>query len=341
MTDFKDLFSCELYKTNRKRTLLKLGIALVVIILLMTLISAVLKNVLGDYINNIGGEFGSSQESIAELESQIQYFEQNQTWINKLLPDNTLYELKARLTAYKYLNENGLAPSSVTYYSAGSFMDFNFYGFTEMCMSAVMTVITIFIIVACVRATSGEYASGALKMQFIRPINKNKFFTAKWLSVFVIAEAYLIASFILSFIIGVIVYGANCPNVLLISGASKAFLTSAFGALVLGMFFKSVMLFMIVQASMFIGAFCKSANKALVLGLVFIAFEIGSLVEEVLALGYIGYLGFLANINWMSALSLAGPAFKGMSLGTMIPITLAWGAGLMYFAYKRFNKLEV
>ena len=62
MTDFKDLFSCELYKTNRKRTLLKLGIALVVIILFMTLISAVLKNVLGDFINNIGGEFGSSQE---------------------------------------------------------------------------------------------------------------------------------------------------------------------------------------------------------------------------------------------------------------------------------------
>ncbi|MDE5549481.1 MAG: ABC transporter permease subunit, partial [Clostridia bacterium] len=191
MTDFNNLFACELYKTNRKRTLLKLAIALVVIILFLTLISAVLKNVLGDYIN-IGAEIGSSQENIESLESQIAIFEQNQTWINKLLPDNTLYGLKAQLAAYNYLNENGIAASGITYYSVGSIMEFNFYGFTEMCMSTVMTVLTIFIIVACVRATTGEYASGALKMQFISPINKNKFFTAKWLSIFVIAEAYLI-----------------------------------------------------------------------------------------------------------------------------------------------------
>ena len=340
MTDFKELFSCELYKTNRKRTLLKLAIALVVIILFMTLISAVLKNVLGDFIN-IGSESGSSQENIQMLEEQIEFFEQNQTWLNKLLTDNTLYGLKSQLTAYKYLNENGIAPSGVIYYSEQSFLDFNFYGFTEMCMSTVMTILIIFIIVACVRATTGEYASGALKMQFIRPINKNKFFTAKWLSVFSIAEAYLIASFILSFVIGVIVYGANCPNVLFIIRASKGFLTSAFGALVLGMFFKSITLFMIVQVSMFICSFCKSANKALVLGLVFIAFEIGELIESILVLGYVGYVGFLANLDWMSALSPTGPAFKGMSLGTMIPITLLWGGAFMYVSYKRFNKLEV
>lgn len=340
MTGFKDLFACELYKNNRKRTLLKLGIALVVIILFMTLISAVLNKYLGDFIKG-GTVDGNSAESIESLEQQIAIFEQNQTWLNKLLNDNTLYGLKSQLTAYKYLNENGIAPSGVIYYSEQSFMDFNFYGFTEMCMGTVMTVIIIFIVVACVRATSGEYASGALKMQFIRPINKSKFLTAKWLSVFVIAEAYLIISFILSFIIGVIIYGANCPNVLFIIRASKVYLTSAFGALTLGMFFKSITLFMITQASMFICSFCKSANKALVLGLVFIAFEIGSLVEQLLALGYVGYVGFLANLNWMSALSPTGPAFKGMSLGTMIPITLAWGGTFMYMSYRRFNKLEV
>ena len=339
MTGFKDLFACELYKTNRKNTLLKLAIALVVIILFMTLISVVLDKYLGDFI--IGGSVGDSLESIQSLKQEIEIFENNQTWLNKLLPDTTLYNLKAQLTAYEYLNQNGIAPNGVTYYSEGNFMEFDFYGFTEMCMSSVMTILIIFIIVACVRTTTGEYSSGALKMQFIRPINKNKFFTAKWLSVFLIAEAYLIMSFIISFLLGVIVHGANCPNVLLIIRSSKAFLTSAFGALTLGMFFKSVTLFMIVQASMFICSFCRSNNRALVLGLVFIAFDIGLLLEEILALGYVGYVGFLSNLNWMSALSLTGPAFKGMSLWTMIPITLVWGGAFMYVSYKRFNKLEV
>ncbi|MDE7079884.1 MAG: ABC transporter permease [Clostridia bacterium] len=339
MTGFKDLFTCELYKTNRKNTLLKLCIALVVIILFLTAMSAVLKNLIGDYIN--GGSVGNSSETIESLKQEIAILENNQTWLNKLLPDNTLYNLKAQLTAYEYLNENGIAPNGVTYYAPGNFMEFNFYGFTEMCMSTVMSILIIFIIVACVRSTTGEYSSGALKMQFIRPINKNKFYTAKWLSVFVIAEAYLIISFIISFLLGVIVYGANCPNVLLIIRASKVFMTSAFGALALGMFFKSITIFMTVQVSMFICSFCKTNTKALVLGLVFIAFNIGLIVEEILALGYVGYVGFLSNLDWMSALSLAGPAFKGMSLWTMIPITLIWGGAFMYISYKRFNTLEV
>ena len=338
MIGFKDLFSCELYKTNRKNTLLKLAIALVVIILATTGLSAILKGVLGDY--SFGG-VGNTTEMIEELKAQISMFENNQTWLNKLLPDNTLYNLKAQLAAYEYLNENGIAPNGVTYYSTGNFMEFNFYGFTEMCMSTVMAILVIFIVVACVRTTTGEYSSGAMKMQFIRPINKNKFFTAKWLSVFVIAEAFLIMSFIISFLLGVIVYGANCPDVLLIARASKAFLTSAFGALILGMFFKSITIFMIVQVSMFISSFSKTNTKALVLGLLFIAFDIGLIVEEILSLGYVGFVGFFSNLDWMSALSLTGPVFKGMSLWTMVPITLIWGGVFMYISYKRFNKLEV
>ena len=111
MIGFKDLFSCELYKTNRKNTLLKLAIALVVIILATTGLSAILKGVLGDY--SFGG-VGNTTEMIEELKAQISMFENNQTWLNKLLPDNTLYNLKAQLAAYEYLNENGIAPNGVT-----------------------------------------------------------------------------------------------------------------------------------------------------------------------------------------------------------------------------------
>lgn len=341
MTGFKDMFSCEMYKVNRKKTLLKLAIALVVIIIATAVFSAILKGVLKD--SSIGGVNGAggSAAVIESLKNQISAFEENQTWLNKLLPDKTLYGLKSQLTMYEYLNENGIAPNGVTTYGVGNMFEFNFYSFTETSMSTVMSILLIFIVVACCRATTGEYSSGALKMQFIRPINKNKFFTAKWLSVFLVAEAFLIASFILSFLLGVIVFGATAPKVLLLMRAKDVFMTSAFGALMLGLFFKSITVFMIVQASMFICSLCKTNNKALVLGLVFIGFDIGLLAEQLLAVGYVGYVGFLSNLDWMSAFSATGPAFKGMSLWTMIPITLIWGAAFMYISYKRFNKLEV
>ncbi|MDE5616929.1 MAG: ABC transporter permease [Clostridia bacterium] len=340
MTEFKDLFACEMYKVNRKKTLLKLGIAILVIIIAIAIFSAILKGIFVG--SSIGGtEVGGSAGMIESLKGEIALFEENQTSLNKLLPDNTLYTLKSQLAMYEYLNENGIAPNGVTTYGAANMLEFNFYAFTEMSMSTAMSIIIIFIVVACCRATTGEYSSGALKMQFIRPINKNKFFTAKWLSVFIIAEAFMIASFIVSFLLGVAVFGANAPKVLFVIRASKVFTTSAIGALILGLLFKSVTVFMTVQVSMFICSLCKTNNKALVLGLIFIAFDIGLLAEQLLALAYVGYVGFLSNLDWMSALSLSGPAFKGMSLGTMIPITLIWGAMFMYISYKRFNKLEV
>lgn len=341
MIKFRDLFECEVYKINRKHALLRFCIAILVVVLALTALSAVIKSVLGDFMIT-GAESGNSAEMIEAYKQEIEVFEQNQTWLNKLLPDNTLYTLKSQLAMYEYLNENGIAANGVTTYSAeSSIFEFDYYGFTEMCMGVVMLMVSVFIIVVCCRATTGEYSSGALKMQFIRPINKNKFFTAKWLSIFVIAETFLILSFILSFVLGVIVFGANAPKVLFVIGGNKVFLSSAFGALVLGMFFKSVMLFAHVQVTMFVCSFFKNGNKALVISLLLIALGIGNLLEEILALGYVGFVGFFSNLDWMSALTLSGPAFKGMTLWTMIPITLIWCAVFMYLSYRRFERLEV
>ncbi len=339
MTKFKDMFACELYKINRKHTLLKLGIALLVFLIATTIFFAVIESVLADMIPSGSGDLNANIES---LKAQIKTFEENATWLNRLLPDKTLYGLKANLAMYEYMSENGITSSGVMSVSSGAdFLNFDYYNFTETCMSTVMSIMIIFLIVACCRATTGEYASGALKMQFIRPVDKNKFFTAKWLSVFVVSEAFLILSFIVSFVLGVILFGADCPSVILVMRAKSATITSAFGVLVLSMFCKSVTLFLLVQATMFICSFSKTNVKSLVICLLMFAFDIGILLENILAVGYVGFVGFIANLDWMSAFSLTGPAFKGMSLWTMVPITLLWGAFFMYMGYRRFNRIEV
>ncbi|MDE7336688.1 MAG: hypothetical protein K2N32_01055, partial [Clostridia bacterium] len=81
MTEFKDLFACEMYKVNRKKTLLKLGIAILVIIIAIAIFSAILKGIFVG--SSIGGtEVGGSAGMIESLKGEIALFEENQTSLN-------------------------------------------------------------------------------------------------------------------------------------------------------------------------------------------------------------------------------------------------------------------
>lgn len=76
MTKFKDMFACELYKINRKHTLLKLGIALLVFLIATTIFFAVIESVLADMIPSGSGDLNANIES---LKAQIKTFEENLT----------------------------------------------------------------------------------------------------------------------------------------------------------------------------------------------------------------------------------------------------------------------
>ena len=146
MIAFRDLLGCEIYKVNRKHTLLKLAIAIAVIIIGMLLIDVVVNGVIGDFMYP---EYGNAQEYVEYYQSQIQEFEASQNWLTKLLPNQTLYGLKAQLSVYQYIVDNGIASNNFTTFGGSSVFVSNFYDFTEACMSVVMAVVVIFLVVAC------------------------------------------------------------------------------------------------------------------------------------------------------------------------------------------------
>lgn len=341
-----DLLYCEFYKMNRKRTFLKLVIAIVVIALAMTALSGVLKSAYSGAVGSQGLADYDTQIDSLELEMEVVRSAMNSgkvgKFIDKLIVVNSVGAYKARIAVLKYLKSHGVPSGSVIAYTSGGsgLFGFDFFSFTDLCMSLLMSVVIIFLIVACCRSTSGEYASGAMKMQLLRPLNKNKFYTAKWLSVVIAAEVLTVFSFLLSFILGLILYGPNALNVAFVAG-SLVTVVSPMGALIIILLINMVQVFAYTQATMFICSLCKTYGKAIVLSLLFLFFNFGTWIEYVLAVPYVGYFAFLANLDWMSGISVSGTIFKGMSIWGMIPITLAWCAMFMFFGYKRFNKREV
>ena len=63
---------------------------------------------------------GKWNANIESLKAQIKTFEENATWLNRLLPDKTLYGLKANLAMYEYMSENGITSSGVMSVSSGA-----------------------------------------------------------------------------------------------------------------------------------------------------------------------------------------------------------------------------
>ena len=336
-----DILYCEFYKINRKRTLLKLAIAVVVIALVMTGISALLKDLLAG--RTIGGGLADYDAQIESLKAEMAAIQEVSGWTDKLIIGNSVASYKAQIAILEYLKAHSVSSGSAMAYSVDGSLGlfgFDIFNFTNLCMSALMDVVVIFLIVACCRTTSGEYASGAMKMQLLRPIDKNKFFTAKWLSVLIVAEALTLISFLLSLILGMILYGPTALNVAFVAG-SVVTIVPPMGALMITLIIHMVQVFAYTQATMFICSLCNTYGKSIVISLLLIVFGFGTYLEYVLALPYVGYLAFFANVNWASGISVDAPIFKGMSIWGMIPITLLWCAFFMWFSYRRFNKREV
>ena len=336
-----DILYCEFYKINRKHTLLKLAIAVVVIAIAMTCLSALVKDLLSNVA--ISGGLADYDAQIESLKAEMAAVQGVSGWTDKLIIGNSVAGYKAQIAILEYLKAHNVSSGSAMAYTVGGglgLFGFDLFNFTNFCMSVLMDVVVIFLIVACCRTTCGEYASGAMKMQLLRPINKNKFFTAKWFSVVIVAEVLTVISFVLSLILGMMLYGPNALNVAFVAG-SVVTIVPPMAALLITLIINMVQVFAFTQATMFICSLCNTYGKSIVISLLLIVFGFGAYLEYVLAVPYVGYLAFFANVNWASGISIDAPIFKGMTIWVMIPVTLLWCAFFMWFSYRRFNKKEV
>lgn len=343
MKEFNNLLSCELYKISRKKTLLKLAIAVVVIVLIVMIAGLAIQYLIGQ--SGVQTNQPDYKRQIEALEQQLAILKERPSTsaLYRLIIFNEEYSVRAQITYYRYLLENNIAAGAVTSYSTGDTLaaDYDYYTFTTLCTSTMMTAIVIFMIVMASRNTLGEFNSGAMKMQLMRPIDRNKFLTAKWLSVYIVSIGVLLFTMIFSFLVGIIAFGASSPDVLLVVNASGTMRVSAIGALIISFLIKCVYIFAVLQLTVFVNMILKRNASAIALNIVISVMNIGTIIETVAAIPFVGFAGFLANIQWESALGLTGPALKGMTLWSMIPISFAWIAFFTVMNYMQFRKREI
>lgn len=343
MKEFNNLLSCELYKISRKKTLLKLAIAVVVIVLIVMIAGLAIQYLIEQ--SGVQTNQPDYERQIEALEQQLAILKERPSTsaLYRLIIFNEEYSVRAQITYYRYLLENNIAAGAVTSYSTGDTLaaDYDYYTFTTLCMSTMMTAIVIFMIVMASRNTLGEFNSGAMKMQLMRPIDRNKFLTAKWLSVYIVSIGVLLFTMIFSFLVGIIAFGASSPDVLLVVNASGTMRVSAIGALIISFLIKCVYIFAVLQLTVFVNMILKRNASAIALNIVISVMNIGTIIETVAAIPFVGFAGFLANIQWESALGLTGPALKGMTLWSMIPISFAWIAFFTVMNYMKFRKREI
>ncbi len=344
MNSFNNLLYCEFYKINRKKTLLKAGIFVGVIVLFVMAAGLTM-----EYLVNQSGiqDVNSDYETqIALLEAQLASIQARpeSSSLYKLIIFNEEYSVRAQIAYYKYMLENNVPAGAVNVYSLGdvtALFQSDYYTFVSVCTTTMMTLVVVFLIIMACRNTIGEFNSGTMKMQLIRPIDRNKFFTAKWLSVYISCVGILLFSMIVSFLVGLMAFGGSASDVLIITNATDCLRVSPIVALIINFLLKCVRLFALVQVTMFVNMLCKRNASAIALNIVMTLMEIGILVETVAAIPYVGFVGFFMNVNWESVLSTTSPSLRGLTLWSMIPVTLLWTAFFMVMNYRKFAKKEI
>lgn len=342
MNSFKNCYKGEMYKISRKKTYLKMIIALIVILGLILAVYTLLDKAfdMAGLDNGLPSSFNSNEEAIDYYKYKIDEYEQNIKYgsIKQIgVAKSKLAEYKAGLAKYEYLQEKGL--SDAQFDDLGGLGDASAGNFTLTAISSLAQIISIFAIVMAAKNLTVEKNNGTLKMQLIRPNSRTTIFTAKHLAVLTASLIFLIGGTIVAQVIGVLKFGASSKTMLAVLDSKYVFQISPFGAVALLLAISVIQIIAFIQLTYFISMISKGKNAPLVLGLLMVL--IGSVVESFLAYLGVGYIGFVSNLELFSAFTLQGAPMNGMYLWTMLSITIAYIVLMVVTNYFVFNKQDI
>ena len=339
MTGFSNMFKAELYKLAKLKSLAKILIAIIIIFVVATLLYSLIYGLVGG-MEIIQQEGEITQETIDALEQEYAeykaYYDQEKPTLQ--MRDTTLYNIKAQITLYKYMNENGLNFSKVGIFNSLASISANAY--IEFIMSVMMLAIGVYATVSIIRSLAGERAQGTLKMQLLRPISKDAMLAAKFLAVLVVSFGLFVLTTVIAGVVGVIAYDVDSRSVLAIVNAESVVRMSPFVALLINFVYYSMELFAYISLGLFLSTTIKK-NEALPIALAMIIMFIGQAIEATLGYIFVGYAGFMVNLEWINALTANGPAINHMNLYSMLGISFAWVIGMLITSIFSFRNAEI
>lgn len=252
------------------------------------------------------------------LKKQQEQYEEGQ-------PEMAQY-FKESIARNEYRIENNLPP--LTAYTIWDFVSD---------ISEMIDFIGIFIITVAAGIVASEFNWGTIKLLLIRPINRAKILTSKYFTVLLFGIFMLIVTFLLSGILGAILFGfpdRPAPHLLYRDGVVSELPIWIY--LIVYYSLKSINMVMLVTMAFMMSAVFR--NSSLAIGLSIFFMFTGGNVTQLLASKYewAKYILF-ANTNLLQYYEGA-PMIEGMTLTfsvTMLLVYLALFLGLAYYVFNR------
>lgn len=341
MNKFFSVFSAELKKCFKARSFIVISIVLVIFLVLVFIMGEALLPAL----TPTGGEADDPAIALLYYQEQLKLIENTDTGKPH---DLSLDRCKAIVAYYQYLVDNNLKQSDAYPYSGAASALSNGdigFGMVGMGMNGIWEIILIFVIIMAAGNFAGELSNGRMKMLLIRPIDRNKVLSAKWLATFVAGASLMVASTVILMIYALArfdVTGGTAVMVANVAGTYKAFAVSGIGTIFIEFGIYLFGMFAFMQLTYCIGTLVRGRVAALILplGLLFL----GGLVDILLKYIYLGYASFTANIMLMNFLAIPSAntgMMRGMNIIASTCVSVVYTAVFMIVSYLRFNRQDI
>jgi ABC-2 type transport system permease protein len=212
------------------------------------------------------------------------------------------------------------------------------WGFADGAASLI-SLISLFTIIIGAAMVAGEFSEGTVKLLLIRPSRRWKILLSKYISTLLTSLFMLIILFVISFIVGGILFGFN--------GVSDPYLSYSNGAVkevnmvghIISLYgYNCVSLIMMGTFAFMISTVFR--NSAIAIGLsIFLMFTGSTLVQLLSKYNWVKYILF-ANTN-LQMYTDGVPPVKGMTLGFSAAVLIAYFLVFNLISWLGFAKRDV
>ena len=187
------------------------------------------------------------------------------------------YTYKQEFSKIEYLiknNDYDYNYLSTFSYKMNSGEKTNGFDFVVYSMQILCFVLSIFLIFVSSSTVASELSSGTMKMLAIRPYNRRKIISAKFISCLALMFVLLLMGFAISSIVGFATYGIDVINVLAVFNGTKVIVLNGFVLLLLYFLSCMINLTFIISITLLVSVLTKSSIISVIFGVLIYGFSL-------------------------------------------------------------------
>ncbi|KPL60762.1 ABC transporter permease [Rossellomorea vietnamensis] len=264
------------------------------------------------------------QELSAQVESDKQMLSETPN-LNKFIKKDT----ERRVAINEYRIENDIEPK----------VKETTWTFVEMNANIVL-VVGLFTIIVAAGIVASEFSWGTIKLLLIRPISRTKILLSKYFTVILYGMSMLLLLFVVSLLLGLILFGGTDQSTHLAFVDGKVVEQSIVGYLIKTYLLQTVNIVMMATMAFMISAVFRSSSLAIGISL-FLLF-VGGNATSLLALKFDwAKYSLFANTDLTQYTGFTPPLVDGMTMGFSITMLIIYFIIFQLLAFLVFNKRDV